>query len=285
MRLLDRIARDQKSPLDSFRIDPSLLPRLAGILLDDWQSGVVASTAARTALLCSRQVGKSTVAAIVALRTALLEAPALVLVVAPSERQSAELIRKIKGFYEAVKRPRRLAGPVRRLAEVSAAEAALDEAWRALPDKERESALQLHLKNGSRIIGLPAQASTVVGFSGVSLLIVDEAARVPDELYRFTRPMLATSHGRLLVCSTPLGKRGFFHESWESREAWHRVRVTAEQCSRIPADFLADERLALGERWYRQEYFCSFEDTVGAVFAEADIHAACAGTAAPLTGF
>jgi hypothetical protein len=33
----------------------------------------------------------------------------------------------------------------------------------------------------------------------VQLLIIDEAARVPDALYRTVRPMLATSGGRL-VC-------------------------------------------------------------------------------------
>jgi hypothetical protein len=44
---------------------------------------------------------------------------------------------------------------------------------------------------------------------------------------------------------------------------------------RIPQEFLAEERQALGDRWYRQEYECSFEATVGAVFRPEDI-AACA---------
>ncbi len=41
-------------------------------------------------------------------------------------------------------------------------------------------------------------------------LKIDEAARVSDELYRAVRPMLATSGGRIVLLSTPFGKRGFF---------------------------------------------------------------------------
>lgn len=48
---------------------------------------------------------------------------------------------------------------------------------------QTESALRLELQNGSRIISLPGKEQTVRGFSGVRLLAIDEAARVPDELY------------------------------------------------------------------------------------------------------
>ena len=42
-----------------------------------------------------------------------------------------------------------------------------------------------------------------------------------------------------------------------------------------PTGFLEGERRALGERWYRQEYLCSFEDCVAALFAYEDLLAAC----------
>jgi phage terminase large subunit-like protein len=260
---------------------------------DPWQSAVVRSHFQRIMLMCSRQVGKSVTAAAVALRVSLLEAPALVLIVSPSERQSGELMRKVKDFYSALERPRSIAAPVRTLQEVNGEGATLDAAWLSVPAKERESALQLHLKNGSRIIALPASANTVVGYSGVALLIIDEAARVPADLYKAVRPMLAVSRGRLLALSTPFGKRGFFFEEWErSAEAarkglpakWHTVRVRATECPRISAEFLADERIALGERWYRQEYETSFEDTIDSVFAHEDIQAALRNDIQPLFG-
>jgi hypothetical protein len=47
-------------------------------------------------------------------------------------------------------------------------------------------------------------------------LIVDEASRVQDALYQGIRPMLAVSGGRIVLLSTPWGKRGFFFEEWET---------------------------------------------------------------------
>jgi hypothetical protein len=94
--------------------------------------------------------------------------------------------------------------------------------------------------------------------------------------------MLAVSRGRLVCLSTPAGKRGFFYEAWHGTGIWERVRITADQCPRIDPDFLAEELRTLGERWYRQEYQCSFEDVVSALFSEADIAAAALDPPLPL---
>ena len=235
-------------------------------------------------LLCSRQVGKTLIAAALALRTALLEAPALVLVLTPSERQSSEFMRRIKDLHEALQRPLNVAGRVQTYYQKQVAEAGRDDGYFRLPAKTRESSLQLHLDNGSRIIGLPASEGKVRVYSSVALLLIDEASRVDDALYRAMRPMLAVSQGRLLALSTPFGKRGWFHDAWHGSGDWKRVKITGEQCPRIPADFLKEERQALGERWYRQEYMCSFEDTIDAVFAYEDIQAALNGDVKPLFG-
>lgn len=96
----------------------------------------------------------------------------------------------------------------------------------------------------------------------------EEAARVPEELYRAIRPMLAVSGGSLVLLSTPLGKRGHCFEEWtQGGAAWERIEVKAPECPRTSAEFLEEERRSLGERWYRQEYLCSFEETVDQVFA------------------
>ena len=70
------------------------------------------------------------------------------------------------------------------------------------------------------------------------------ASRVPDELYRSVRPMLAVSHGRLLALSTPFGQRGWFHDEWHGSGPWRRVKVPWQDCPRITADFIAEERRA-----------------------------------------
>jgi hypothetical protein len=270
--------------VDKLWTHPELLLERTGLTPDPWQTDVLRSRRAQILLLCSRQVGKTLVAAALALRTALLEAPALVLVLTPSERQSSEFVRRINELHEALRQPRKLAGCVQSLHEKQAAEAGQDEVYLRLPLKTRESHLQLHLDNGSRIIGLPASEGKVRVYSSVALLLIDEASRVEDSLYRAMRPMLAVSRGRLLTLSTPFGKRGWFHDAWHGDGDWMRVKVTAEQCPRIPAAFLAEERRALGERWFRQEYLCSFEDTIDAVFAYADIQAALSDEIKPLFG-
>jgi hypothetical protein len=94
--------------------------------------------------------------------------------------------------------------------------------------------------------------------------------------------MLAVSGGRLLVMSTPFGKRGFFFREWTEGTGWERVEVRADQCPRIPASFLAEERTTLPGRWYRQEYECSFEDTLDQVFRHDEVMGALSADVAPL---
>ena len=54
--------------------------------------------------------------------------------------------------------------------------------------------------------------------------IIDEAARVPDEVYLAMRPALVLRNGDLWLMSTPLGKRGFFYEAWANGDpTWTRV--------------------------------------------------------------
>lgn len=101
----------------------------------------------------------------------------------------------------------------------------------------------MQLKNFSRIVCLPCKQETIRGFAKVNLLIIDEAALVPDELYRAVRPMLAVSDGRLICLSTPQGKRGFFYKEWaEGGEDWLRISIRADQVPRIKPAFLEEER-------------------------------------------
>jgi hypothetical protein len=142
--------------------------------------------------------------------------------------------------------------------------------------------LTLELSNGSRLVSLPSSSDGIRGFSDVRLLVVDEAARVPDELYSTVRPMLAVSQGRLVCLSTLAGQRGFFFDEWHSSHAWQRVRITADQCPRIDPAFLAEEKESIGERWFRQEYLCSFEDLVGSLLSTECIMASLSDEVKPL---
>jgi hypothetical protein len=242
-----RLLTGRPLPTDRFWATPELLLSGAGYRPDAWQAEALRRHDPRTLFLCSRQSGKSLTAGAIALREALLVPDSTVLLLSPTERQSGEIFRAaVLRLYNRLGRP------------VPAAQ---------------ESALQLALQNGSRIIALPGQEMSVRCYSSVALLVIDEAARVADDLYRSVRPMLAVSGGRLIALSTPYGKRGWFYEAWGSGEAWCRVKVPASLCPRITAAFLAEERAALGERWFRQEYGCSFEDVVGALLSSQGIAA------------
>jgi hypothetical protein len=199
-------------------------------------------------LLCSRQAGKSQTAAALALREALLRPPALVLLLSPTLRQRGELFKdKIRRLYHALGKPVALI---------------------------QETQLTMELANGSRIVSLPGEESTIRGYSGVRLLVIDEAARVPDALYYSVRPMLAVSRGQLVAMSTPFGKRGWFYDEWRGDNPWHRISVNARQCPRISPQFLKEERAALGDHWFQQEYMLEFRDVIDALFRQEDIDAA-----------
>src|ERR1039458_5399126 len=153
-----------------------------GFEADAAQSRALRSQSRRGLLNCSRQWGKSTVTAAKAVYQAYTAAKSLTLVVSPSARQSGEFIRKASAFAQELK---------------------------IRPQGDGDNEISLAFPNGSRVVGLPGNEATIRGFSAVSLLLVDEAARVADELYMAIRPMLAVSRGTLWLMSTPFGKRGF----------------------------------------------------------------------------
>lgn len=249
--LLPSVGRDIASALDRAR-----LSRHVGIEPDSWQAELLRSEARQTIALTSRQVGKSTTTATLAAHTAIYEPPAPILLLSPSLRQSGQLFQKVKWT-------------LKRLGSEFA-------------PTVTDNALSVRLANGSEIHSLPGKSGTVRGFSAVKLVIVDEAAFVADDLYAAVSPMLAVSGGRMILLSTPFGKRGFLYEQWAEcerveraggRPDWQRFAITADRCPRIPPEFLASERRKLGAL-YDQEYMCVFLDIVMAAFRGEDIDAA-----------
>jgi len=148
---------------------------------------------------------------------------------------------------------------------------------------ERKSALRAQFANGSRVIALPGKERNLRGFTA-DTIVIDEAARVEDELYYAIRPMLAVSGGRLVALTTPWGKRGFFYEAWTSEEDWERVRVPWTDCPRISEAFIEEERQSMGDWWVQQEFGCRFVDTEDQFFATRDVERAAAHDFEPLFG-
>jgi hypothetical protein len=270
------------------------LLRQAGIEPDATQVKVCQSQAQYQLWLMHRQWGKSTMAGDIALEAACNTDGALILLVSRTLRQSGELFRKVKRFYNATK-------PLPLL---------------------RSSALSLELSNGSRIVSLPGSADTVVGYSAPTLIVIDEAARVADALYYALRPMLAMSGGRLIALSTPWGKRGWFFNAWSGAEeakeqeqltpeqarellltigmdvepdrlvaeaatapfGWERTQVTCRDNARINPYFLANELRTVPRLVFQSEWLTEFVDTEDSVFRYDDLQAMLDDRIAPLWG-
>jgi hypothetical protein len=221
-------------------LDPSLILKALRMEPDAWQRDLLLSHEPYVLLNCCRQAGKSRTVSALALHKALFTPGSDIVILSPGQRQSSEVFHKILEAYNAIDRP------------VKA---------------EYETQLKMELANRSRIICLPGKEETVRCYSP-SLIIIDEASRVPDDLYRAVRPMLAASKGRLVALSTPFGQRGWFYKEWEGQGGaqWKRVKATWKDCPRITPEFINEELLAMGQGWVDQEYNCLFTALEGLVY-------------------
>jgi hypothetical protein len=240
-------------------LDPVIKARHAGFECDPWQAQVLRSTAKRIIICASRQAGKSWCIGTLAIHTAETD-PGEIIIGAPKQDQAAEMLRKAMGMYS-------VAGH-------------WDEA-----EVDKESVLRVELRNGSRIIAVPGKAQTVRSFSALRMLILDEAAYVPDAFYQAVFPMLAVSGGRVVLLSTPHAKSGAFYDIWTEapewncalpaeaqEEAWLKVLVPWWECPRIRPSFIEGER-RFGDAYIDREFACRFADAITAAFRTEDIDA------------
>jgi hypothetical protein len=198
------------------------------------------------------------VAAILGLHAAVYRPGSLTLLVSPSLRQSSELFRKVTDLRALLPAP---------------------------PELLEDNRLSLRVKGGGRVVSLPGTEQTIRGFSGASLIVLDEAARVEDQLYYAVRPMLATSNGRLVGMSTPFGKRGWYWREWsEGQVSWRKVQIPASQVPRISPSFLEEEKQSMGDFYFRQEYLCEFVASSDSYFDYESIQAALVDDLEPLFG-
>jgi hypothetical protein len=114
-------------------------------------------------------------------------------------------------------------------------------------------------------------------------LLIDEASRVEEKMYRALTPMLANGKGDMWLMSTPFRKRGFFYSIWEhGGPEWHKVRVPATECPRISREFLEEDR-ANQRGDFAMEYLCEFREDETAAFCKELLDFAMDPDAKPLS--
>ena len=215
-----------------------------------WQETVLRSEKKRFILNAARQSGKSTVAAVLALWTALYHERALVLIYSPAERQSFELYAKLEAFA-----------------------LSLDQ---TMFDPKEHSKRSMKLANGSRILSLPGNPDTARSFSAPALVILDEASRIEVGLPAAVYPMLSSGGGRLMLLSTPNGKQGHFHQVWRDGdpELWEKAMVSIEEVEHADEEAVRGQMALMTQEMIRQEFYAEFIQPEHSLFRDEDIQSA-----------
>jgi len=227
--------------------------------LDPWQREymLAAPDQARIGIAASRQAGKSAVTALFVAWCLLFVPGFQCLVASRSLRQAAHFLSKVRDAVLAV---------IPRDAMVQL------------------NRLSLELPNGSAIISIPcAQPDAGRGFSP-DLVILDEAAFAPEALFGAITPSLAATNGALHMLSSPNGRQGYFFDAFEgaAEEVFWTLKVIWSDCPRISPEFIAHEKIALGDIRFRQEYMSEFLSPLGAYFGSMALRAFEEGEDPPL---
>jgi GGDEF domain-containing protein len=215
---------------------------MTSLALDRWQNEVLEHKG-NIAIRSGRQVGKSTVIAMKAARFANEHPGTVTMVIAAAQRQSSLLFDKIRSEVDDMK----------------------------MEYAEPPTLSRMVFKNGSKIFTLPAGRTGyfIRGFT-LDLLIADEAAYIPEEVWKAVIPMIAVSRkargfGWIILLSTPFGKGGYFASSFDDPD-FRTFHISSENCPRIPVDFLEKERKRMTKQEYAQEYLGEFIDEWNAFF-------------------
>jgi hypothetical protein len=215
----------------AYRMDPVVWVReIVGVEPTAWQQSFLrAPRGASIAALTARQVGKTTTAAWAIAHAMLFYPGSLSVIACPAQRQSAEAVRRSKEVLV-----------------------------KAAAKFKSDNVYALELENGSRVLALPSGDDTVRGLTVDAWIIADEAARLTDELIAALRPMRARRpEARFAMLSTAWSRIDPFWKVWDSDDpTWLRLRATAgSDPTLFTAEFLEQERRALGEHAFRREYF------------------------------
>lgn len=135
----------------------------------------------------------------------------------------------------------------------------------------------LAFSNGSAIRSVPASEKQIRGWP-VDLLIVDEAAFIPNEIWDATLPVMISRPGSRVVCtSSPWGStshwfRMLWNEGRDDPGEWAQSWQWSSYDSPIADKALLDKlRESRSSAWFRREILGEFTEDSGAFFAESEL--------------
>jgi hypothetical protein len=217
--------------------------------LHEYQAQIVESPARFKVVAGGRRVGKSTLAAVLAMHEA--AQGRRVWLVAPVYRQADEIWRTCRMLARQIPRVR-------------------------VRDGER----MVEFPGGGMIETRSADEPDRLRGAGLDLVILDEAALIAESAWAESlRPALSDRNGRALLISTPRGRdwfwRAFLRGQDEAETDWASWQIPTSANPLIPAAELESARRELPEMVYRAEFLAEFTDEAGSVFRR--VHEASTG--------
>jgi hypothetical protein len=282
-----KLRKDEAEDL-LFTLSPLHYIQSIGFRPYQWQADILKSRHRRKVINGARQAGKSTIVSTKPCHVAKYYPGSVSIIIAPTEQQAFYDMEKVKAFINS------------------------DPAY---PGTKRSSDRLVVLENKSWILVVPATETSARGPSAPRLILLDEASRVEDVVYRSgVLPMLNNSpECELISISTPNGRKGFFYESfnnpnwerYEVRSPWNVIdiefRLTEAEPEEVYRKRLAGKNIRgyyspqhrdrnnqefilgeMGTYMYRQENCVEFVEPEDQIFSYDEIERLRQSTAKPL---
>src|SRR5215831_189637 len=212
------------------RIDPALwMQDVVGIKPHAWQKKfLLQPLGSSIAVLTTRQVGKTTGAAVGMAHHAFFNPGSLSVVACPTQNQSAEALRKVR-----------------------------DMVLRAGAELKTDNVCKLELANGARVLALADTEDSIRGLTVDGYIVADEAARVKPSLMAALHPMRTQRpNARFVMLSTAWSRTDPFWQVLDGDDpSWIRIRATIDvEPNLIPPEALERARCQLSADDFKREY-------------------------------
>jgi len=140
--------------------------------------------------------------------------------------------------------------------------------------KVNNSAREINSKHNSRLELKSAEnPHSLIGI-GLDLLIIDEAARIPEKIYtQNLRPTLSDKNGRVLFISTPFGLNWFYqtyNKGVAGNTGYYSSHASTSDNPLIASAEIEEAKLNIPENIFKQEYLAQFVEGAGTVFRNID---------------
>jgi hypothetical protein len=239
-----------------YKTDPVFWARRAlEFKLEPWQADLVTKPAgSRNLYTLSRQRGK-TESTSIALAWELMHGKqgSTSLCIAPTQKQSAELIRRTRQHI-----------------------------LKAGGKLSADNAFSLRLPNGSRVLSLPGDGDGggLRGFSCDGILVFDEAARISRVVFESCMPFVVrhTATARVYALTSAWQKTGWYWDLWSDDDCgWNKYESNIYDSPYFTDEQIAIERRSMPPSTFAREYE-NVWDSEGTSFLTQDMLAAVFGT-------